>query len=70
MNATTFGDFTARFTARIQIDRSGVGHCWQDVDPRDMRPDVLDALVDEDGAIREGATALVGGQHYRAIKAE
>ena len=51
---------------RIQIDRSGQGHCWETVHPDDLRVDALEALADN-GMIRDGATANVGGMDYRAI---
>ena len=66
MTYTDPQQFAADYEGRIQIDRSGVGHCWVTVHPDDLRGEVLAALADEDGEIVAGATATVGGMHYRA----
>ena len=70
MTSYTYTDrsqFAAKFTGRIQIDRSGCGHCWVDVHPDDLRHDALVGLANEQGEIKDGATALVGGKRYRAV---
>lgn len=72
MTSHTYTDrthYAADFNGAIQIDRSGVGHCWETVSPDELRHDALIALAGESGEIEDGATALVGGMHYRAVAA-
>ena len=50
----------------IQIDRSGVGHCWKNVAEHDLTDDLFDTIAAEiiDGDCQTG-TVVIGGIHYR-----
>lgn len=59
--------FAADFDGLIQVDVSGVGHCWRTMDPQDVHPGILGCLADADGEIQDGAEGTLGDCHYRAI---
>ena len=52
---------------RIQEDRSGVGHCWQDIPGNDMPSAVREEIEGEilDGGRKSGEIVSSNGLHYR-----
>lgn len=52
---------------RVQIDRSGVGHCWRDVTEYDLTPTVREEIEGEiiDGGKDEGEITASNGLRYR-----
>jgi hypothetical protein len=53
---------------QIQIDRSGVGHAWRDIDAQDIPADVREEIAAEiiDGGKGECADYVASnGLHYR-----
>lgn len=53
---------------QIQIDRSGVGHCWRNVDADDIYAPVRMEIESEilDGKVEETDDFVASnGQHYR-----
>jgi hypothetical protein len=52
---------------RVQVDRSGVGHCWVDVAADDLPGQVREEIEGEviDGRREEGQMVASNGLHYR-----
>lgn len=52
---------------QIQIDRSGQGHCWRDIDADEIPANVVLELEGEivDGKREEGQIVASNGLHYR-----
>jgi hypothetical protein len=63
--ATT--DETLVCGCRVQVDRSGVGHCWIDVTADDLPGQVREEIEGEiiDGRREEGQMVGSNGLHYR-----
>ena len=61
-------DITTTCGSQVQLDRSGVGHCWVDVHADDIPADVRQEIEGEinDGG-RETCDDFIAsnGQHYR-----
>ena len=53
--------------ARVQVDRSGVGHCWKNIDSGDLPYDVLLAIEAEiiNGDNNECEIVASNGVRYR-----
>lgn len=51
----------------VQIDRSGQGHCWRNIDADEIPANVLMEIEGEiiDGGITDGQIVASNGLHYR-----
>lgn len=53
---------------QIQIDRSGQGHAWKNIDAEEIPPNIVQEIEAEiiDGKVTEGAIIVASnGLHYR-----
>lgn len=54
--------------SQVQVDRSGVGHCWVDIDAQDLPGSIREEIEEEiiDGGKDEcGDFVASNGLHYR-----